>query len=108
MDNVLFAFALTLFAGLSTGIGSLISFFSKTTNKKFLSFSLGFSAGVMIYVSMIEIFQKANTALVNHMGLKKGSFPEAERAADEVLSLPMYPELEESSVEKIAEKIAGV
>lgn len=58
-----FAFGLTVFAGLSTGIGSALAFFAKRTNTKFLSIALGFSAGVMIYVSMIEIFQKANVAL---------------------------------------------
>ncbi len=62
-SNILFAFSLTLFAGLSTGIGSLIAFVAKDTNKKFLSISLGFSAGVMIYVSMIEIFVKARDSL---------------------------------------------
>ncbi len=45
-----FAFGLTLFAGLSTGIGSAIAFFAKKTNIAFLSVALGFSAGVMIYV----------------------------------------------------------
>jgi ZIP family zinc transporter len=58
-DNVVFAFALTFFAGMSTGIGSALAFFTKRTNTKFLSYSLGFSAGVMIYVSLVEIFQKA-------------------------------------------------
>lgn len=62
-SSVIFAFSLTLFAGLSTGIGSLIAFLAKDTNKKFLSISLGFSAGVMIYVSMIEIFVKARDSL---------------------------------------------
>ena len=47
-ETVLFAFSLTLFAGLSTGIGSALAFFTKQTNKKFLSAALGFSAGVMI------------------------------------------------------------
>ncbi|MDR7871020.1 MAG: zinc transporter ZupT [Tissierellaceae bacterium] len=74
MDNVLFAFGLTLFAGLSTGIGSLIAFFAKKTNTKFLSVSLGFSAGVMIYVSMIEIFVKARDALTAELGFKAGSW----------------------------------
>jgi len=64
IENVLFAFSLTLFAGLSTGIGSAIAFFTKQTNKTFLSISLGFSAGVMIYVSFVEILQKARIALV--------------------------------------------
>mgnify|MGYP001039214844 CR=1 FL=1 len=73
MNNVLLAFILTLIAGLSTGIGSCIAFLTKHTNKKFLSVSLGFSAGVMIYVSMIEIFFKAQDLLVLNMGKKTGS-----------------------------------
>lgn len=73
MDNVLAAFLLTLSAGLATGIGSCIAFFAKKTNTKFLSVSLGFSAGVMIYVSMIEIFQEAQVALINEMGEKLGT-----------------------------------
>ena len=68
------AFFLTLFAGLSTGIGSLIAFFAKKTNKKFLSVSLGFSAGVMIYVSFVEIFQKANDSLGQVLGEKMGAW----------------------------------
>ena len=65
IDNstILFAFMLTLFAGLSTGIGSALAFFTKTTNTRFLSVALGFSAGVMIYISMVEIFQKARESL---------------------------------------------
>ena len=73
-NNILFAFGLTLIAGLSTGIGSAIAFFAKKTNTKFLAFSLGFSAGVMIYVSMIEIFVKAQDSLVAELGLKAGSW----------------------------------
>lgn len=65
-NEVLFALGLTLFAGLSTGIGSALAFFSKKTNETFLSFSLGFSAGVMIYVSMIEIFVKARDSLESY------------------------------------------
>ncbi|MCC0651605.1 zinc transporter ZupT [Clostridioides sp. ES-S-0001-03] len=74
MSNIMFAFLITLFAGLSTGIGSCIAFFAKKTNTKFLSVSLGFSAGVMIYVSMIEIFPKAQEALTKSMGEKLGSW----------------------------------
>lgn len=72
MSEVILAFLLTLFAGLSTGIGSLIAFFAKTTNTKFLSFSLGLSAGVMIYVSMIEIFFKAKDSLTSGLGETNG------------------------------------
>lgn len=78
MDNkILFAFGLTLIAGLSTGIGSAIAFFAKKTNTKFLAVSLGFSAGVMIYVSMIEIFAKAQDSLTAELGLKAGSWAAA-------------------------------
>lgn len=62
-ETLLAAFGLTLFAGLATGIGSAIAFFAKKTNTRFLSLSLGFSAGVMIYVSFVEIFFKARTTL---------------------------------------------
>ena len=71
-DNVMFALGLTVFAGLSTGIGSAIAFFAKRTDTKFLSLSLGFSAGVMIYVSMIEIFAKARDSLSLIYGYKTG------------------------------------
>ena len=71
-NNVLFALGLTLFAGLSTGIGSLIGFMSKQFNPRFLTIALGFSAGVMIYVSMIEIFVKARDAVTVSFGDKMG------------------------------------
>lgn len=77
MNSVLFAFLLTLFAGLATGIGSLIALFAKKTNTKFLAVSLGFSAGVMIYVSMIEIFAKANESLTVALGVKGGGWATA-------------------------------
>ncbi|WP_332646425.1 zinc transporter ZupT [Lysinibacillus sp. 54212] len=70
--NVLLALGLTLFAGLATGVGSLIAFFTSRTNTKFLSVALGFSAGVMIYVSLVEIFVKAKDALTLALGDKQG------------------------------------
>ncbi|MBS5939683.1 zinc transporter ZupT [Clostridium sp.] len=74
MNNVTIAFLITLFAGLATGIGSLIAFLAKSTNRKFLSVSLGFSAGVMIYVSMVEIFVKAKDSLILALGEKQGNY----------------------------------
>lgn len=71
-ENVLFALGLTLFAGLSTGIGSLLSLLSKKYNPKFLAGSLGFSAGVMIYVSLVEIFAKAKISLTEAHGPQLG------------------------------------
>ena len=72
--EVLIAFGLTLFAGLSTGIGSTIAFFSRTTNTRFLAVALGFSAGVMIYVSLVEIFFKAKASLVAEHGIVQGNW----------------------------------
>lgn len=72
-ENILFAIGLTVFAGLATGIGSLMSFMSKKFNPKFLAGSLGFSAGVMIYVSFVEIFVKAKDSLTAAHGLKIGN-----------------------------------
>lgn len=71
-NNIIFAFGLTLFAGLSTGIGSLIGFLSKEFNPRFLAVSLGFSAGVMIYVSLVEIFVKAKDSLSISLGDRMG------------------------------------
>ena len=69
--SVLFALGLTVFAGLATGVGSVMAFLSKKFNPKFLAGSLGFSAGVMIYVSFVEIFIKAKDALGESYGEKK-------------------------------------
>lgn len=72
-ENVLYALLLTLGAGLATGIGSAIAFFAKTTSRKFLSFALGLSAGVMIYVSFMELLDQARTAFVAMDGEKMGN-----------------------------------
>ena len=73
-QTVLFAFGLTLFAGLATGIGSALAFFTRTTNTRFLSVALGFSAGVMIYVSFVEIFGKARIELTTALGEVTGTW----------------------------------
>lgn len=75
MENtVLFAFLLTLFAGLSTGIGGILGFFIKKDNLTALSLGLGFSAGVMIYVSFVEILSKAEKSMVNVLGDSMGGW----------------------------------
>jgi ZIP family zinc transporter len=68
MSNVWIALGLTVFAGMATGIGSAIAFAAKRTNYRFLSVSTGFSAGVMLYVSFVEIFTKGVDALVEAYG----------------------------------------
>ncbi|MEG1994465.1 MAG: zinc transporter ZupT [Oscillospiraceae bacterium] len=72
--TILNAFLITLFAGLATGIGSLIGLFAKRTNTKFLSASLGFAAGVMIYVSMIEIMPHAKGLMLDSMSEHNAGF----------------------------------
>ncbi|MBN1189948.1 MAG: zinc transporter ZupT [Dehalococcoidales bacterium] len=69
--NLGFAVLLTALAGLSTGIGSTIAFFIRRPSYTYLSFLLGVSAGVMVYISFTELlgtaiedvgFLKANIA----------------------------------------------
>lgn len=74
MNNLVIAFLMTLIAGLSTGIGSLIAFVARATNTKFLSISLGFSAGVMIYVSFMEILPEGLELLTEELGEKLGNW----------------------------------
>lgn len=73
-NNLMFAFSLTLIAGLATGIGSLLSLLTKRTSRVFLSVSLGFSAGVMIYISFAEIYVESRHLLVSALGEKTGSW----------------------------------
>ena len=69
MDSALvLAFTVTLFAGLATGIGSTLAFLTKTTNKSFFALSMGFSAGVMIYLSFAEILPKATSYIASETG----------------------------------------
>ncbi len=68
LSNATLAFLLTLFAGLSTGIGSAIAFFARSTNTKLLTVSLGFSAGVMIYISFVELFSESKFSLIEKFG----------------------------------------
>lgn len=58
VQQFLLAFGLALFAGLSTGFGGLFLLKADKTNTKFLSAALGFSAGVMIYVSFVYIYKE--------------------------------------------------
>ena len=74
MHDVLLAFGLTLIAGLSTGVGSLIALLARRTSRRFLSVSLGFSAGVMIYVSMVEILATARGSLAAELGARGGAW----------------------------------
>lgn len=71
-NSVWIAFALTLIAGLSTGIGSLMALLAKRTSTRFLCTSLGFSAGVMLYVSFMEMIPQGKESLTQCFGEKTG------------------------------------
>lgn len=68
MNEIWIALGLTVFAGMATAIGSVIAFTAKRTDYRFLSVATGFSAGVMLYVSFVEIFFKGVEALTGHYG----------------------------------------
>ena len=72
MSDVWVAFGLTVFAGMATGIGSIIAFTAKRTNYRFLSISTGVSAGVLLYVSFVEIFYKGVDSLIAVYGESAG------------------------------------
>ncbi|HNX39047.1 MAG TPA: zinc transporter ZupT [Methanothrix sp.] len=61
--NILAALALTLFAGLATGIGSLAAYFIPRPDMRYMSLSLGFAAGVMIYVGFVDLFCSSKSVL---------------------------------------------
>ncbi|EOH2559268.1 zinc transporter ZupT [Campylobacter jejuni] len=65
-EQIFIAMLLTLFAGFSTAIGSIIAFFSRKDDLRVLSLGLGFSAGVMIYISFMEILPTALKDFKNH------------------------------------------
>ena len=58
-DHILVVFLLTTLAGLATGIGGFIAFFMKRTDTKTLTFALGLSGGVMVYISLVELLGEA-------------------------------------------------
>jgi ZIP family zinc transporter len=67
--NTGIALGLTLLAGLSTGIGSAIAYFIRRPKIVYLSFSLGLSAGVMIYVSFVELLPNAMDRIGEGLGV---------------------------------------
>lgn len=55
MTALAVAFGFSLFAGLSTGFGGLIVALKRNPDERFLAAALGLSAGVMIYISLVEL-----------------------------------------------------
>jgi ZIP family zinc transporter len=66
--NLGVAFGLVIGAGAATAIGASVVFFPalvKLASRRVLAGSLGLSAGVMTYVSFVEIFKKSNASFLN-------------------------------------------
>ncbi len=64
---------LTTFAGMATGIGGALAYFARRTNTRLLAGSLGFSGGVMLYISFVELLAGANQALRAGHGEQRGA-----------------------------------
>ncbi len=60
VETILFALALTLLAGMSTGLGGLLTLVSRRQSTRVLAFAMGLSAGVMIYISFMELLPEAS------------------------------------------------
>lgn len=67
-NDLIFGFALSLFAGLSTGIGAAVAFFLKKPSTRFLTFAIGTSAGVMLYISFMELIPAAQEYIGDGQG----------------------------------------
>ena len=64
------ALAIAFGAGMATVLGSALVIFAKETNTRLLAFGLAFSGGAMVYVSLVEIFAKANISFASVMDAK--------------------------------------
>ena len=71
-NNVLVPILLSTISGLSTVVGAIFIFFIKNRSSRFLTFALGFSAGVMITVSFTDLFPTAEDALIKYLGKYNG------------------------------------
>lgn len=73
-NQILIAFIFTLIAGLSTSIGAFLVLIRRKVSKSMLVISLGFSAGVMIYISFVEILHSSTIELAKIYGQTNGAW----------------------------------
>ena len=72
MNGILSALILTLIAGAATGIGGALVLVKKTISSNFLAGALGLSAGVMIFISLAELFPEAQAEIMATGSIKYG------------------------------------
>lgn len=70
--NIFNALILTLVAGAATGIGGLLILFNKKLSSNFLAAALGLSAGVMIFISLAELYPEAQQAITAEGAIRNG------------------------------------
>ena len=63
MNGVIGALLMTLIAGAATGIGGALVLFKKKLSSNTLAAALGLSAGVMIFISLAELFPEAQAEI---------------------------------------------
>lgn len=68
MSKEILSLGLTTIVGLTMGFGSLLSYLVKRSNRKFLSLSLSFSAGIMIYTAFMAILPEGIHLLEENLG----------------------------------------
>lgn len=66
--NYLIALLMSTIAGLSTVIGGFVTFFIKKNSLKFLSFGLGLSAGVMLFISLVDLYPESISTIKDQFG----------------------------------------
>ena len=72
MDGISHALLLTLLAGAATGVGGALILFRKRLSSNFLAAALGLSAGVMIFISLAELYPEAQAAMAQSGAMAKG------------------------------------
>ena len=73
-NNIIIALVLSFFAGMATSAGGILSFFVKKDNFNILALGLGFSAGVMLFVSFMEILPQAQISFEKFYPVKTASW----------------------------------
>ena len=68
IKTYLIALLLSTIAGLSTVVGSFVTFFIKKNSLKFLSFGLGLSAGTMLFISLVDLYPQACVTIKSQLG----------------------------------------
>lgn len=68
MENVTQSFLLTLVTGLTMCLGSVMSFIVPSTNKRIVSLSMSFSAGIMIYIAFMEMLPEGLHLIEGYLG----------------------------------------